>query len=183
MLKMAVELNAAIQGSSWPKDKPSLVLLKDMAMALWKSENLGLAIEALESLHELSVHMLERMDNITIWVQSQIRSIQDREAKNFQNGRCAVVASSGSKQQPLTSPAADLLNHSRDTPSSSTEEHIPSDNLEKYVLLDELEDHVLLDEPEEDVLLAKLGKVTKTFGEGSMEELTVLRVLDNLYAQ
>ena len=125
MLEAAVKASMAIQGSVWPNDQSSLFLLKHLAMALWKSDSLELAAETLDSLYESSVDICGDMNGLTIWAQSRIRDIRDREAKNVQNERRAVVASAGPKRNLRTLPNLDLPEHFQySTPKSFADQFV-----------------------------------------------------------
>ena len=103
MLNVAVIYDQHDQGPSWPKDRQSLLLLKNMAMAFQKTEKLLLAFEALESLFLASSMILGNEDEISTWAAAQLRGVKNRKIVRNNNEQNAVIASTGPKRS-LTHP-------------------------------------------------------------------------------
>ena len=136
MLTAAVLYNKLIQDVLWPKDKRSLLLMKHMATAQWKTGNLTLATEILESMYKSSRVVIGNEDGLTIWVANQLRDVRDRNVVYSDMAQRAVIASTGSKRN-WTNPLEG------GTPRTS--EHMSADDIfsempdEEYTLLQRVE--------------------------------------------
>lgn len=97
MITAATTYESLRQGSLWPQDRQSMLLLQCQAMDLLKSGKFEDRTDVLEFLYERSAALLGDMDDIYIWAASQLRHAHDRQLSRVRFHKQAVIASNGPK--------------------------------------------------------------------------------------
>ena len=100
MLTASIEYEKLLQGSTWPQDRKSLLLLKYMAMSLLKCGKFENVILVLESLCTAKTELLEDVDDISVWAAAQLRNVREREIRDRQLQQHAVIATNTTKRPP-----------------------------------------------------------------------------------
>ena len=98
MLTASIEYEQLLQGSTWPQDRKSLLLLKYMAMSLLKCGKFDDVIPVLESLCTAKTELLEDVDDISVWAAARLRDVREGEIRDRQFQQQAVIATNRTKQ-------------------------------------------------------------------------------------
>ena len=98
MLTASLEYEQLLQGSSWPQDRKSLLLLKYLALSLLKCGRFDDVIPVLESLCTAKIELLEDVDDISIWAAARLRDVREGEIRDRQFQQQAVIATNRTKQ-------------------------------------------------------------------------------------
>ena len=98
MLTASIEYEQLLQGSTWPQDRKSLLLLKYMAMSLLKCGKFDDVIPVLESLCTAKTELLEDVDDISVWAAAQLRNVREKEIRDRQLQQHAVIATNTTKR-------------------------------------------------------------------------------------
>ena len=93
----ALSYQKCVQISSWPKGRPTLLLLKGFAIMLSKNGKMEDAAETTESLHNASKEQLGPEDEVTRWAAGRLPAVRDTKHRNANDERRAIVASRGGK--------------------------------------------------------------------------------------
>lgn len=97
MLTASIEYEQLLQGSSWPRDRKSLLLLKNLALSLLKCGKFDDVIPVLESLCTAKTELSEDVDDISVWAAARLRNVREGEIRDSQLQR-QVVATNRLKQ-------------------------------------------------------------------------------------
>ena len=137
IFSQAIDYQRTMEGSFWPKDRKSLLLLKGLAMMLSKVGKLEDAAETTKALHHASTNILGPDDEITLWAAARFPAVRDRKVRNVENEQRATIASQGEK---LTSAIPGHLSR----PTSATPEHIsmPTSDPPPYRIDDSLDSEI-----------------------------------------
>ena len=106
MVTAATTYESLQQGSSWPQDRRSLLILKLLADSLWKSKQFDKTVEVLETLCEESTRLFGDMDDIPVWAAARLRDARDMTNLHDQFQRRAVIATHGTKPPLRLDPAS-----------------------------------------------------------------------------
>ena len=98
MLSASIEYEQLLQGSSWPQDRKSLLLLKYLASSLLKCGRVDDVIPILKSLCTAKIELLEDVDDISVWAASRLRNVREGEIRDRQLQQQAVIASNRTKR-------------------------------------------------------------------------------------
>ena len=98
----ALSYQMVVQMSSWPKDRPTLLLLKGFAMMLSKNGKMEDAAETTENLHNASMEQLGPEDEITRWAAARLPAVRDTKHRIANHEHRAIVASQGRKLNTST---------------------------------------------------------------------------------
>ena len=98
MLTASLEYEQLLQGSSWPQDRKSLLLLKYLALSLLKCGRFDDVIPVLESLCTAKIELLEDVDDISVWAAARLRDVREGEIRDRQFQQQAVIATNRTKQ-------------------------------------------------------------------------------------
>ena len=93
----AMEHQKIYEDSSWLKDRPSLLLLKGLAMMFSKNGKMEDAAEATKTLHDASMKLLGLEDQITTWAAARLPTVRARKIQYAESEQRAVIASRGEK--------------------------------------------------------------------------------------
>ena len=91
MLTTSIEYEQLLQGSSWPRDRKSLLLLKYLALSLLKCGKFDDVIPVLESLCTAKTELSEDVDDISVWAAARLRNVREGEIRDSQLQRQAVA--------------------------------------------------------------------------------------------
>ena len=97
MLTASIEYEQLLQGSSWPRDRKSLLLLKYLALSFLKCGKVDDVIPVLESLCTAKTELPEEVDDISVWAAARLRNVREGEIRDSQLQRQAVIATNRSK--------------------------------------------------------------------------------------
>lgn len=93
----AIEYQKILEGSSWPKDRPSLLLLKGQAMMFSENGKMEDAAETTKTLHDASMKICGPGDEITSWAAARLPVARDDNNPNVQGEQSGVIAPRGPK--------------------------------------------------------------------------------------
>ena len=98
MLTASIECEQLLQGSSWPRDRKSVLLLKYLALTHLKCGRFDDVIPVLESLCLINKELSEDVDDVSIWAAAQLRNVREGEIRDSQLQRQALIATNRSKR-------------------------------------------------------------------------------------
>ena len=98
MLTASIEYEQLLQGSTWPQDRKSLLLLKYLALSLLKCGKFDDVIPVLESLCTARTELLEDVDDISVWAAARLRNVREGEVRDRQLQQQAVIATNKTKR-------------------------------------------------------------------------------------
>ena len=93
----AISYQKIVQMSSWPKGRPTLLLLKGFATMLSKNGKMEDAAETVKALHDASMEQLGPGDEVTCWAAGRLPAVRDTKHRNANDERRAIIASQGEK--------------------------------------------------------------------------------------
>ena len=111
MLIASIEYEQLLQGSSWPRDRKSLLLLKYLALSLLKCGKFDDVIPVLESLCTAKTELSEDIDDISIWAAARLRNVREGEIRDSQLQRQAVATNRSKRPSRLEGAWGDDTSH------------------------------------------------------------------------
>ena len=97
MLAAAVKYNKLLQGCSWPQDRESWLLLRQLASSFLKCEKFDNAIPILESLCKADPELFDDTDDIPVWAAARLRDVREREILYGRLQQRAIMATNKPK--------------------------------------------------------------------------------------
>ena len=97
MFTATIRYEKLLQGSSWPSDRKSLLLLKHLASSFLKGGKFDNAVPLLESLCKANTELFESTDDIPVWAAARLRDVREREILYGRLQQQAIIATNEAK--------------------------------------------------------------------------------------
>lgn len=92
MLTATIRYEKMLQGSSWPSDRKSLLLLKHLASSFLKGGKFDNAVPILESLCNANPDLFGSIDDVPVWAAARLRDVREREILYGRLQQQAIIA-------------------------------------------------------------------------------------------